>query len=218
MKTYKVATQSELDVALKKIRKGDVVKIDGGGRFFLRACRGNLIVVWCEALDARYAKIGGDLDARYAKIGGDLYARDAKIGGDLYARDAEIGGDLYARDAEIGGDLDARDAEIGGDLYACHAEIAGIKIGELTEAEKKILKQIPVPRLNMSDWHGYGWEPRKRGDCGTTHCLAGWAQALSIAPEIRQMDALHAGRELLPNASHLFFAPQKIVEDWLCKL
>ena len=40
--------------------------------------------------------------------------------------------------------------------------------------------------------------------CGTTHCIAGWAQALSLDPAVRAMRTPVAGSSLLPRHAHLF--------------
>jgi len=65
--------------------------------------------------------------------------------------------------------------------------------------------------LNMAHWHqnmNHGATvPRVRDPnlCGTTHCLAGWAQVLSPSPLIRRMFAEVAGSRLLPRHAHLFY-------------
>lgn len=60
-------------------------------------------------------------------------------------------------------------------------------------------------RLDMYAWHGPAWDPSAVGACGTTHCLAGWAQALSADPVVRAMEAGVAGSRLLPRHAHLFY-------------
>jgi len=75
-----------------------------------------------------------------------------------------------------------------------------------SEEEMKIIKQIPIEKINMSSWH-----------CGTAHCLAGWAQVISGRP-MRDSTAISDGRELLPSLSHLFFAPDEPVKKLLMKL
>ena len=181
------------------------------------------------SLSANRATIGGSLSASDAKISGHLYANRATISGHLYANRATIGGSLSANRATIGGSLSASDAKISGHLYAGDAKIdgrldasdatiGGIKIGPLTDAERVILRQIRDSiDLDMNSWHGEcdDWCIHHEGYCGTTHCLAGGAQALSSDPGIRAMPPLDAGRKLIPNASYLFFAPQPIVERWL---
>ena len=59
-------------------------------------------------------------------------------------------------------------------------------------------------RLDMRNWHGPGWNPEAKGDCGTTHCLAGWAQALCDDPVIRKMEPSIVGSILMPRHAHLF--------------
>lgn len=57
----------------------------------------------------------------------------------------------------------------------------------------------------MKEWHGDGLshEP-EMGDCGTTHCLAGLAQALSTDPEVRKLRPAVAASRLLPRHAKLF--------------
>ena len=61
----------------------------------------------------------------------------------------------------------------------------------------------------MNSWHSNNWEfetiPDVPGECGTTHCLAGWAQALSKDIAVRQLPASVAGIVLIPTASHMFY-------------
>jgi len=119
------------------------------------------------------------------------------------------------------GDLYANGATIRGGLYANRATIRGITIQPLTEPERAILRRIRDEiALDMNTWHGDddGWCATHEGHCGTTHCLAGGAQALSGDPSVRAMEPLDAGRMLLPNASYLFFAPQAQVEKFLAAL
>ncbi len=142
-------------------------------------------VIRADIVDAVHAQIEGDLDADGATVADGIYADGAKIGGRIKAKGATIG---------------------------------GIKIGPITAAEKTLLLKIRKSiRLDMEGWHGGGreWCKKHRGHCGTTHCLAGGAQALSRDPKIRAMDPYCAGSKLLPNASYLFFAPQDIVERYL---
>lgn len=63
--------------------------------------------------------------------------------------------------------------------------------------------------LVMGEWHS---------DCGTAHCLAGWAEF--IVDNVRTDFALtHArGRQLLPTLSHLFFAYEDEVMEVLRKI
>jgi hypothetical protein len=52
-------------------------------------------------------------------------------------------------------------------------------------------------KLHMQTWHEDGSRPH---DCGTTHCLAGWAQAL------RKLDSPKAGVRAIWPASHMVYA------------
>ena len=74
-------------------------------------------------------------------------------------------------------------------------------------------------RLDMNEWHGEEWTPDCPIDgevtCGTTHCLAGWAQALTTDPTLRTMPAQIAGKNLLPRSGHLFFANEERVLQYL---
>lgn len=68
--------------------------------------------------------------------------------------------------------------------------------------------------LNMQDWHAdYGWTaalPSTDAEaeavaCGTAHCLAGWAQALSRDPSTRNdTPTAQVGSKLLPRHAYLF--------------
>lgn len=68
----------------------------------------------------------------------------------------------------------------------------------------------------MRDWHcGIAWmdiapttdAQALEAACGTAHCLAGWAQALSRDPDVRTgMAAKLAGSRLLPRHAYLFGA------------
>lgn len=75
---------------------------------------------------------------------------------------------------------------------------------DVGESELQILRQIPPARCDMMSWH-----------CGTSHCLAGWAQVLS---DREDQDTLKVGRELLPSVAHLFWAPNTAVRRLLTSL
>ena len=70
-------------------------------------------------------------------------------------------------------------------------------------------------KLNMSVWHGddawLGRTPAQEieTECGTTHCLAGWAQAISDDPVVRQLGPSVAGSWLLPRHAYLFCATEE---------
>lgn len=67
----------------------------------------------------------------------------------------------------------------GADLRGAHG-IASIPeaIGRLDEIRNHIGHG---DELDMSKWHGAGWTPDSPA-CGTSHCLAGWAQACRPIP------------------------------------
>lgn len=50
----------------------------------------------------------------------------------------------------------------------------------------------------MSDFHS---------ECGTAHCLAGWAQALAGDMDA---DPAEEGRRLIPSVSHLFYTTDEV--------
>jgi hypothetical protein len=58
--------------------------------------------------------------------------------------------------------------------------------------------------LDMAQWH-----------CGTSHCLAGYAQAISEDPVIRRMHPSDAGIRLIWPASHMFYADNVAAFDFL---
>lgn len=96
------------------------------------------------------------------------------------------------------------------------ADLTGAKGVATAEESDALLAQIAdivlarPERLEMNCWHGPAWDwthtPQEAHTCGTTHCLAGWAQALCSVGAIRRMDPLQAGVMLIPTAAHLFYA------------
>lgn len=66
----------------------------------------------------------------------------------------------------------------------------------LLDSEIKLLKQIPIDLVYMDTWHS---------DCGTKHCLAGWAQVLD-GNEMDDIKAPSVGKKLLPNMSKYFYS------------
>lgn len=64
----------------------------------------------------------------------------------------------------------------------------------LTAAEWDIVAAIPQIHLDMRWWHS---------NCGTVHCLAGWAQMLSGCPA-EEYAAWAEGSVALPSLCHLF--------------
>jgi len=225
LNAYNANISGSLDASYAKI-SGDLyasgAKISGD----LYASGANI----SGGLDASYAKISGSLYASGAKISSNFYASNAKIGGSLRtfganisgslnAYNANISGSLDASNANISGSLDASNADISGDLYASNAKIGGVTVTEPTAEQIELLDRLRselLPLLKMNAWHNSSWSPDSPvGLCGTTHCLAGGAQAMSSDPEIRRMEPHEAGLKLLPCCAHLFFASQKTVEKYL---
>jgi len=149
--------------------------------------------------DLRGAYLGG-ADLGGADLGGaDLrgaYLRGADLR-DAYLRGADLRG-AYLRGAYLGG---AKGLPI---PFASKEESTATldRIREIVLAEPE--------RLTMDKWHGSEWKaskvPEKPGQCGTTHCLAGWAQALSTDVAVRKLDPQFAGMLLIPTATHMFFS------------
>lgn len=64
---------------------------------------------------------------------------------------------------------------------------------KISDAEWEIVKQIPLDRhMDMACWHA---------SCGTTHCLAGWAQVLMGKEGVAE----RWGREYLPSLQRYFY-------------
>lgn len=64
---------------------------------------------------------------------------------------------------------------------------------KISDAEWEIVKQIPLDRhMDMACWHA---------PCGTTHCLAGWAQVLTGKKGVAE----RWGREYLPSLQRYFY-------------
>src|ERR1019366_6707698 len=217
MKTIEVKNQKDIDAI------GDLsnVIIKCNGTFDGNCILSDKIVGGC---DFNFATIEGDFDCRSAKIGGDFDCNYATIEGDFDCRSAKIGGDFYCHSAKIEGDFDCRSAKIGGDFYCHSAKIGGdfMTVSTATESEKIILGKIKkvIKKIDMKKWHlNDDWEKQSANEtisCGTTHCLAGWAQIFG-GEEYKKMDAQEAGNILLPNFKHFFFMPEKIVIEMLMK-
>jgi hypothetical protein len=63
--------------------------------------------------------------------------------------------------------------------------------------------------LDMSMWH-------KTDTCGTTHCIGGWAQALSTDPAMKALHPSVAGALILgPVAANHFGDDDKTAREWL---
>jgi hypothetical protein len=126
----------------------------------------------------------------------------------------------------IGGRLDASGSRIGGHLHAIGSEISGVKIHPPTAADiefaRRIVADIDARRLHldMGVWHGRGWSSESApGDyCGTSHCIAGAAQCLATERDLRECDALDAGKKIIPNLSYLFFWGDTVAERELRKI
>jgi hypothetical protein len=69
----------------------------------------------------------------------------------------------------------------------------------------------------MGHWHGEDWTPETQPvhACQTTHCLAGWAQALHPDAFVRALDPVDAGVKLIPLAVPLFWSSNDVVLNWL---
>ena len=162
-------------------------------------------------MDARSAVIAHAEACRAALYGGrerHRYEGPSLVGADLSGADLTYA-DLTRADLS-GADLSGADLT-GADLSG--ADLSGA-VGIATEAEEAatwaaVREAVRADRasLRMAGWHGNGWSPdADPGGCGTTHCLAGWAQALSEDPEIRRLAPAVAGSRLLPRHARLFLA------------
>jgi hypothetical protein len=127
---------------------------------------------------------------------------DARLSG-ANLTGADLSG-AYLTDARLSG-ADLTDARLtGADLTG--ADLTGA-IGIATEQEEAATwtavrtQVLATPeRLHMADWH-----------CGTSHCVAGWAQELSTDPAIKAMGPAVAGACLLPRHAYLFTATDEMV-------
>jgi hypothetical protein len=74
-------------------------------------------------------------------------------------------------------------------------------------------------QLKMDNWHGSGWnaELGPQHACETSHCLAGWAQALCADEGIRKLDPVTAGVRLIPLAAGRFWDGDEQTKEWLEK-
>ena len=104
------------------------------------------------------------------------------------------------------------------------ANLSGAVFGAATSEEVARLDAVreivlaKPERLYMNNWHSDEWTPEHTPEeeqtCGSAHCIAGWLQALSPDPAIRQMDPLDAGVKLAPTAAPLFYVDDAIVLQW----
>lgn len=192
----------------------DIIDMDLRGADLVRACLGdaNLRCADLRGVDLRGACLR---DARLR--GADLRGADLRVaslrGADL--RGADLRGacliDMDLRGANL------RDADLRG---------AELKNTDLLSADLSGAKGVPIPdpalpllvaktilaspkHLEMSTWHN-------RVECGTTHCLAGWAIHLTPRGSLleEQVGPKTAGQLLLPSAAHLFMASNERAMDW----
>jgi len=98
----------------------------------------------------------------------DADLRDADLR-DADLEDADLRG-ANLRGANLGG-ADLRDANLGG------ADLRGVILPDEIPYIENIKSRIPVEKLNMATWHS---------DCGTVHCLAGWACHLANNEELEE--------------------------------
>jgi hypothetical protein len=86
------------------------------------------------------------------------------------------------------------------------------------DAVREIVLARPE-RLQMSDWHSREWDPshtpEEEHSCGSAHCIAGWLQALSPDPEVRNKDPESAGELLAPASSWIFYRSDAYALQWL---
>jgi hypothetical protein len=192
--------------ALAVVLRLHAARFDGG-------VRANLSGAYLSDADLSDANLSG------ANLSG-AYLSGADLSG-AYLIGADLSGADLSGAYLIGADLS--DADLS-DAYLSGADLSGAYLrgasGLATEAEEAVTWAavcqaiVAEPeRLAMGDWHGPGWDPTEPGACGTTHCLAGWAQALSTDPKIRGLSAELAGSILMPRHAHLFFHTTEEVMD-----
>jgi hypothetical protein len=120
----------------------------------------------------------------------------------------------------------------GGIQIECHSpetreelcEFYGVDISQLPD-EISLLDRIGNVvvvnnnRLNMGHWHADDWREERSAceeeKCGTTHCLAGWAQALCDSRDIRRLEPEIAGAILIPSMKQYFHSKPEFVIDFL---
>ena len=144
-------------------------------------------------------------------------------------------GGVESRRADlIGADLrgaNLRGADLSADLSGadlCYADLRGANlrgaagvasrdecIARLDEIREHVVEH--GDQLNMLSWHGDGWSSDLGPDhaCKTSHCLAGWAQALCPDASIRKLDPVDAGVKLIPLAAGRFWDGDKETYEWL---
>lgn len=105
------------------------------------------------------------------------------------------------------------------DFRSAVGDFATVEESEAMLAQIAELVLAQPERLDMGKWHGEQWDsthtPEEEHSCKTTHCMAGWAQALCPVPFIRRMDAQYAGLLLIPTAVHMFHASSEDALEFL---
>ncbi|MCI0541141.1 MAG: pentapeptide repeat-containing protein [Verrucomicrobiales bacterium] len=88
-------------------------------------------------------------------------------------------------------------------------------IARLDEIREHVI--VHGDELKMGAWHGTGWDPDCEPEhaCKTSHCLAGWAQALCPDKSIRELDPITAGVRLIPLAAGRFWGDAENTKKWL---
>ena len=117
---------------------------------------------------------------------------------DAYLARANLTGADLAGANLAGADLTG--ANLAGAFLAGAIGIATADEEAATWASVRTQVLLTPERLQMNDWH-----------CGTSHCVAGWAQELSTDPEIKAMAPWLAGSRLLPRHAYLFGASDDTV-------
>jgi len=176
-----------------------------------------------DAYLARANLAGADLagaNLAGADLAGAYLARANLAGADL--ADADLAGANLAG-ADLAGAYLARANLAGADLAGAYLARANLARATKEEIERlDVVREIVLAnpdRLDMDSWHSREWNsehtPEEERNCGSTHCIAGWLQALSADPEVRSMDPVLAGGKLAPCAVPFFYAPNAIALQWL---
>lgn len=91
-------------------------------------------------------------------------------------------------------------------------QVAGVtwpdgKKANTTEQSDAIARQVATTILaNLDRFDMNVWHSRAKAHCGTTHCLAGWAEVITDGIEVPGLTNTHArGLQLVPTLAHLFF-------------
>ena len=194
METLKIKTQEELE---NYKASGEVAHLN------IREWEGGYIDLEGAITGYIYLKnaITGDIDLENAETG-HIYLNGA-ITGDIYLKNA-ITGYIYLKNAKTGG-IDLRYAETG------YIDLKNAKTGEIlrnyTKEDVEFLKSLPIDKIKMENWHSdNGWlnckSEEELHECGTAHCIRGWAEALY---KIKHGKVVDNPNTLIPNLNHLFF-------------